>query len=179
MSLDLHKLKEQVKKIAEREDCFLYDLELVGQGAGRTLRVFIDKDGSDGVSIDDCSSVSRGLDLVLDVEDLVPGGAYNLEVSSPGLERHLREPWHYEKAQGRDVVLNLNTPLGDILESKAKQDAKRKKLNGVILNCDEQQIKVSDGDRELEIPYQFIHKAKVVHTFESAAKPKNKKAKKG
>ncbi|MGZ3721281.1 MAG: ribosome maturation factor RimP [Bdellovibrionales bacterium] len=98
---------EQVRKFAEevavREGCVLYDLEF-NDGPARSLRVYIDKAPS-GVSIEDCANVSRGLNLRLDVEDAIPGGEYNLEVSSPGLDRKLTLPWHFERAVGQQVRL--------------------------------------------------------------------------
>lgn len=91
--------------IAEREGCLLYDLEFA-EGPRRTLRVYIEKD-SGGASLDDCVSVSHGLNLALDVEDLIPGSAYDLEVSTPGLERKLTQAWHFKKAIGESVRLHL------------------------------------------------------------------------
>ena len=87
----LEKIEKIAQEIAEREGCVLYDLENIGSGKGRILRVYIDKDT--GVGIEDCSNVSKGLNLRLDVEDIVPGEMYNLEVSTPGLDRHLKKAW--------------------------------------------------------------------------------------
>lgn len=184
MSEDLKKLKDHAEQIAKRENCFLYDLEMTGSGNGRILRVFIDKEGDEGVSIDDCSKVSRGLDLVLDVEDLVPGGAYQLEVSSPGLDRHLSQPWHFEKAKGENVVVHLNTGLGVIEPKLPKKEEKRKKLVGKLLNASEETIEVSlDTEKEdagsVNIPYQYVHKAKVAFSHEQHFNTKKPKARKG
>ena len=182
------KLKEHVEQIAKREMCFLYDLEWVGQGNGRTLRVFIDKEGEEGVSIDDCSKVSRGLDLVLDIEELVPGGAYQLEVSSPGLERRLSQPWHFEKASGELAQFQLNQALGDIMPNCDPKSSKRKKLTGVIVGNDDQGVKVivteekqlTEGKEEVVIPFKCIHKSRVVYTYETNfVKKKPKKTGKG
>jgi ribosome maturation factor RimP len=129
MTEDFKKLMEHADQIARRENCFLYDLEMPGSGQGRTLRVFIDKDGEEGVSIDDCQKVSQGLNLLLDVEDLVPGGAYNLEVSSPGLERRLRQAWHFQKALGETIVIQLNRGLGEWTKTSSPKDVKKKEVN--------------------------------------------------
>src|SRR5262249_32900721 len=103
---------ERVRKLAEevaiREGCRLYDLEFAG-GPHRTLRVFIEKDDG-GASLEDCVNVSRGLNLMLDVEDPIPGGRYELEVSTPGLERKLTQLWHFEKAIGEFVQLRYLPP---------------------------------------------------------------------
>lgn len=107
---------EQIRRFAEevavREGCVLYELEFQ-EGGGRTLRVFIDKDPG-GVSIDDCVNVSRGLNLRLDVEDVVPGGRYELEVSSPGLDRKLTQPWHFEKAVGKTIQIAYRDESGTV-----------------------------------------------------------------
>ena len=96
---------DQVRKFAEevaaREGCVLYDLEF-NDGPARSLRVYIDR-APGGVSIDDCANVSRGLNLRLDVEDAIPGGEYNLEVSSPGLDRKLTQAWHFQQAVGKTI----------------------------------------------------------------------------
>ncbi len=99
----MERIRSFAEEVAAREGCLLYDLEF-REGPGRTLRVFIDKEPG-GVSIDDCVNVSRGLNLRLDVEDAMPGGAYDLEVSSPGLDRKLTQLWHYEKATGKTVQI--------------------------------------------------------------------------
>ena len=113
---------EQIRKFAEevalREGCVLYDLEFF-DGPNRALRVFIDRDPG-GVSIDDCANVSRGLNLRLDVEDVIPGGHYDLEVSSPGLERKLSQLWHFSKAVGQQVRLQWRDPAGAIKSYEGK-----------------------------------------------------------
>ena len=171
MTSNLDKLAEQVQKIADREDCYLYDLELVGAGKNRVLRVFIDKDSEEGVTVDDCSRVSRGLDLILDVEDLVSGGGYNLEVSSPGLSRHLKQPWHYEKVIGKDISLNLKKSLGEICTNTPENELKRKKLNGQLLATSDGaltvKLKVKGGvEEEFLIPLAEVQKAKLEFDYD-------------
>jgi ribosome maturation factor RimP len=106
----LEQIRRFAEEVATREGCLLYDLEF-REGPGRSLRVFIDKEPG-GVSIDDCANVSRGLNLRLDVEDVIPGGAYDLEVSSPGLDRKLTQVWHFQKAVGRTVQLKYKDEQG-------------------------------------------------------------------
>ncbi len=184
-----------VRKLAEdvsaREGCYLYDLELVGLGNGRVLRVTIDKDG--GVSVDDCTNVSRGMNDVLDVEDIVPGGQYSLEVSSPGLERVLKEPRHYERAIGKDISLKTFAPLLQFNEH-VQELGKAKSFQGKLLAFDDKGLKVafpvkaSEGAtpdenggfyKEVFIPFETITKAHTVFVFEEKAKPGQKPQKKG
>lgn len=114
----LNKLRSLAADVSQREGCMLYDLEFTGSPQGRVLRVFIDKE-TGSASLDDCANVSRGLNLILDVEDVVPGGAYDLEVSTPGIERKLTQKWHYEKATGKPVRLKLREPSNGRLVDKA------------------------------------------------------------
>ena len=96
-------------QVAEREGLLVYDIEFATSHGGRTLRVMIDRSiGS--VSVDDCERFSQGLSLLLDVEDVVPG-SYSLEVSSPGLERPLKLPWHFERAVGHKIWVKTREPL--------------------------------------------------------------------
>lgn len=90
--------------ICETYDCFLYDVEFKCEGGNWFLRVFIDKDG--GVSLDDCELVSKALDEKLDELDPI-SQAYFLEVSSPGIDRKLSQPWHYEIYLGELVDVKL------------------------------------------------------------------------
>ena len=114
---------EQIRKFAEevalREGCLLYDLEFLSSGHGRALRVYIDR-AQGGVSIDDCANVSRGLNLRLDVEDVIPGGRYDLEVSSPGMDRKLTQLWHFEKAMGERVKLTYLDEQRDVKPYEGK-----------------------------------------------------------
>jgi ribosome maturation factor RimP len=104
---------EKIRAIAERVSAHhgvdLVDAELRGGGKARMLRVTIDK--PEGVTHEDCTNVSRELSTVLDVEDAVPGGAYTLEVSSPGLDRKLVRPQDYTRFTGSRVKLMTREPV--------------------------------------------------------------------
>lgn len=72
------------------------------------LRVFIDKEG--GVDLDDCQDLSRKLEELLDVQDLIKT-SYILEVSSPGLDRELKKPRDFQREMGKDIDVSLFAPL--------------------------------------------------------------------
>src|SRR5947207_662547 len=87
----------------------IFDVQFRREAGGMVLRVQIDRPGpaasaDESVSVEDCARVSRDLSAVLDVEDLVPT-AYTLEVSSPGLDRPLRQVGDYERFAGRRVKI--------------------------------------------------------------------------
>lgn len=152
---------EAVRKIAEevcaRENCVLWDIELTGSGRGRVLRVSIE--GQDQqVSIQDCEKVSKGLNLMLDVNDVVPGGAYNLEVSSPGIERPLRDAWQFSRSVGQMVEVLLAEAI-----QVEKGDPFR--MRGTIVGVDQDMVTVdtgSDGTRQFKIAN--VKRAKTLFT---------------
>jgi Uncharacterized protein conserved in bacteria len=156
---------EEIEKLAleaaTAEGCLLYDVEFVGAGKFRTLRLFIDKeDGS--VSIDDCSNVSKALNVFLDAdEELIPGGPYNLEVSTPGLERQLSKPWHFKKAVGKLVYVKTSTALESLGVTDKKWKA-AKTVEDVIASADDEAVRFLINDVEIKIPYAMIEKAKVL-----------------
>lgn len=86
----------------------VYDLAQAGPG-GRSLCLFIDRD--EGVTLEDCERVSGVVGPLLDQADLIPGGRYALEVSSPGAERPLRNPGEFQRFIGKRV--NVRYRLGD------------------------------------------------------------------
>jgi len=88
----------------------LWDIRFLKEGANYYLRIFIDKDG--GVSVDDCETVSRAIDKPLDDLDPIEQ-SYFLEVSSPGLERELTRPEHYEKMKGKTITVRLYKAVGN------------------------------------------------------------------
>jgi ribosome maturation factor RimP len=80
-----------------------------GGGKARTLRITIDK--PEGVTHEDCAQVSREVSTILDVEDAIPGAAYTLEVSSPGLDRKLVRPEDYQRFTGSRLKLTTHEPV--------------------------------------------------------------------
>jgi len=104
---------EKVREIAERVGADtgleIVDVQLLGGGNNRVLRIFIDK--PEGVTHADCERISQHVGTILDVEDVVPGGRYTLEVSSPGVERKLSRPREFERFIGQKVKIVLRQPV--------------------------------------------------------------------
>lgn len=180
---DIRKLAEEV---CERENCYLYDLEMVGAGSARVLRVTIDKDvtpeNPGGVSVEDCSNVSRAMNLRLDVEDVIPGGQYQLEVSSPGLERVLKESRHYKGALNKPISVKSFAPIAQFNTDLPIELQKAKQIQGPLLSYDDKGIKVGYQPAvkkgaepmpqvEVFVPYESVTKAHVVFQFEEKQKP--------
>ncbi len=100
----------------------LWDVQFVKEGADWFLRIFIDKE--EGVGIDDCVDMTHAINPVLDKEDPIPQ-EYTLEVSSPGLNRRLTRPEHFEALLGAPVKAKLIRPLED----------GRRELSGELIDC--------------------------------------------
>src|SRR5580704_3678805 len=100
-------------QIAERvggpEGIEIVDVQLLGAGRGRVLRIFIDR--PQGVSHADCEFISHQVGTILDVEDVIPGDSYTLEVSSPGLERKLSKAKDFERFVGQKAKVVLREPV--------------------------------------------------------------------
>ncbi len=96
---------EMAKPTAEENGCYIYDVEYLKEGKSRTLRIFADKEEG-GISLDECEAISRKMSDLLDDCDPIREN-YMLEVSSPGIERRLREAWHFEKYMGSMVDIGL------------------------------------------------------------------------
>ncbi len=109
MSAGIDKIREIAERIAQSSGLEVVDLELLGGGKARMLRIYIDKPG--GVTHDDCSNFSREAGTIFDVEDAVPGGSYTLEVSSPGLDRKLTKAADFERFVGSLVKLMTRDPV--------------------------------------------------------------------
>ncbi len=117
----------------------LSDLEVRLGGKGGLVRVFIDK--PEGVGLADCERVSEAVSALLDVEDPVPGH-YDLEVSSPGLDRKLTKIEHFQRFTGETVKIKTRFPIEG-----------RRRFRGRLVSADEDRILVEvDGEsRTLEL----------------------------
>ncbi len=164
----MEKLESLAQEIAVREGCVLYDMDFSGTGKNRTLRIFIDKET--GIGIDECSDVAKGINEVLDAqEDLVPGESYSLEVSSPGLDRHLKKPWHFEKVIGKKVFIKTSKSLESVGVTDKKWKS-AKTVEEVLQSADAEGIRFVVKDVEFKIPYSLIEKAKLVFDLNKGQK---------
>lgn len=106
---------EIAEPIAKELGLMLWDIRFVKEGANHCLRIFIDRDG--GVSLNDCVNMSRALDDPLDEGDFIDQ-SYNMQVSSPGIERELLRDFHFEAYMGDNVILRLIRPFNGTREYK-------------------------------------------------------------
>ena len=101
----VEKVHEIAGRVATSEGLEVVDVQLLGGGGSRVLRIYIDK--PPGVSHADCEFMSLNVGTILDVEDVIPGGRYTLEVSSPGVERKLTRPQEFERFLGHKIKVVL------------------------------------------------------------------------
>ncbi|PSM51572.1 DUF150 domain-containing protein [Campylobacter blaseri] len=120
----------------------LYDTETVSENGRTIFRVYITKKG--GITLDDCEKVSRLLSPIFDVEPPVSGD-YILEVSSPGLERVLTKPHHFEQSIGEFVKITINS---------------NEKFEGKILKFEDEILTIETEGKKLDIKFNDIKKAK-------------------
>jgi ribosome maturation factor RimP len=109
MALEVEKIREIAERVAADSGLEVVEVEFRGGGKARMLRITIDK--AAGVTHEDCANISREVGAILDVEDVVPGSSYTLEVSSPGLDRKLTGPRDYERFLGSLVKVLVNEPI--------------------------------------------------------------------
>ena len=103
------KIEEIAHRVTESEGMELVEVEVKGNDGNRLVRISIDK--PEGVTHADCELVSQQVGTILDVEDVVPGGHYTLEVSSPGVERKLLKLRDFERFQGKKAKVWLREPV--------------------------------------------------------------------
>ena len=109
MAAGLDKIQEIAERVAQSGGLEVVEIELLGGGKARTLRIFLDK--PEGLTHEDCANFSREAGTIFDVEDAVPGATYTLEVSSPGLDRKLSKAADFERFTGSLVKLMTRDPI--------------------------------------------------------------------
>lgn len=145
------KLQEMLQGTVEDLGCELWGIECQRAGRFMTVRLFIDKEG--GVGVDDCADVSRQVSAILDVEDPI-ADKYNLEVSSPGLDRPLFTLEQFQRYVGEDIAVHLRIPVLD----RRKWQGKLEKIENDMLTL------IVDGQEQVLI-FGNIQKANVIAKF--------------
>jgi ribosome maturation factor RimP len=103
------KITEIAQRVGETEGIEIVEVQLLGAGRGRVLRIFIDR--PQGVTHADCEFISHQVGTIVDMEDVIPGDSYTLEVSSPGLERKLSKAKDFERFVGQKAKVVLREPV--------------------------------------------------------------------
>ncbi len=142
-------LTELFEPVVESMGYELVGIEFHSSEHHGVLRLYIDHDN--GITVDDCARVSRQISAVIDVEDPI-AMAFDLEVSSPGINRPLFKLGDFEKYSGEKAKIKLGVALNG-----------RKNFSGVLKGIDNDQHVIIDVDNEIfELPHQDIAKAHLV-----------------
>lgn len=162
--VDIQRVEAIVEPVCRAHAVELVQVALVTEHGERVLRVMIDRPGSEaapglGVTLADCQAVSRDLAPALDVHDPVQG-RYRLEVSSPGLDRPLVKLADFERFRGREIKLQMRTPIAD------GRGAGQRNFTGQLLGIDGEKVRIQVDGTELELPHAEIARANVVYKFD-------------
>lgn len=141
-------LYTMAEPLAQKAGLELVDVELTTEAGRRVLRFLIDKEG--GVTLDDCEAFSRLVDPELDRLDPI-AGSYDLQVSSPGVERPLKKESDYQRFSGRPVCIKLFAPL-----------AGKKVYEGILRGLEEENILLETEAEIIRIPLDKVAKANLV-----------------
>jgi ribosome maturation factor RimP len=165
MAAGMEKVREIAERVAQANGLEVVELELLGGGKSRMLRVYIDKPG--GVTHEDCSNFSREAGTIFDVEDAVPGGSYLLEVSSPGLDRKLSRPEDFQRFTGSLVKLMTR----DAVNGKRHFEGRLKAFHDGRLSLElggrrkSKKHEAVEPETEVEIELANIERANLVPKF--------------
>ena len=155
MALDVDRIREIAERVAASSGLEVVEVEFLGGGKARMLRVFLDRPaaGADplaGVTHEDCANFSREFGTILDVEDVMPG-SYTLEVSSPGLDRKLTKAADFERFVGRLARISTMEPVEN-----------SKFFEGRLAGHADGLVKIDVKGRVVELPLAGIRKANLV-----------------
>lgn len=147
------RLNDLLKPLVEGLGYEFVGLEYAGNPKQSVLRIYIDSD--EGVGLSDCEYVSREAAAMLDVEDPI-SGQYNLEISSPGLDRPLFTPDQYERYSGKEIKVTLFAPENG-----------RRKFKGAIVRLDGEQLVMQVDGEEVQMRFENIAKARLVPDYDA------------
>ena len=145
-------LESLVTPTIESLGCQLWGIEYKPQGRHSTLKIYIDR--AEGVTVDDCAEVSNELSALLDVENPIRS-AYNLEVSSPGLDRLLFKAEQYAQNIGQKIDLRLNFPFEG-----------QRKFVGQVVNFEDNEVVLRINDLEFCFPLENVQRARIMPQFD-------------
>ncbi|MEE4245616.1 MAG: ribosome maturation factor RimP [Kangiellaceae bacterium] len=149
----IDELNRLVEPAVEAAGFEFVGLEYVVEGRHSVLRVFIDSE--EGINVDDCAAASRQISSVLDVEDPITG-QYNLEVSSPGMDRPLFKLQHFEQFVGEEVKLRAHAPVDG-----------RRNFRGILQSVDGNELILLVDGNTYRVSHDNVDKANLVPNFES------------
>ena len=172
MALDVERVREIADRVAASSGLEIVDVEFLGGGKARMLRVFLDKAaaGTDplaGVTHEDCAKFSREFGTILDVEDVMPG-SYTLEVSSPGLDRKLVKAADFKRFTGSRLKLTTHQPVNSNCHFEGrleKFEDGRLTLDLSVASHKSRKKMGETAGQKIEIEFANVEKANLVPEF--------------
>jgi ribosome maturation factor RimP len=172
MALDVDRVRAIADRVAASGGLEVLDVEFLGGGKARMLRVFLDKPGSGndpiaGVTHEDCANFSREFGTILDVEDVMPG-SYTLEVSSPGLDRKLVKPADFTRFTGSRMKLMTRQPVNNNRHFEGRLESFQDGRLTLDLSVASHKSRKKMGEqagKKVEIEFANIEKANLVPEF--------------
>jgi ribosome maturation factor RimP len=172
MALDVDRVRAIADRVAASSGLEILDLEFLGGGKARMLRVFLDKpaagnDALAGVTHEDCANFSREFGTILDVEDVMPG-PYTLEVSSPGLDRKLVKAADFTRFTGSRVRLMTRDPVNNNRHFEGRLERFEDGRLTLDLSVASHKSRKKMGDaagKTIEIDFANVEKANLVPEF--------------
>jgi ribosome maturation factor RimP len=169
MALDVDRVREIAERVAASSGLEVVEIEFLGGGKARMLRVFLDKPaaGSDplaGVTHEDCANFSREFGTILDVEDVVPG-SYTLEVSSPGLDRKLIKAADFTRFTGSRMKLMTRQPVNNNRHFEGRLESfhdGRLTLDLSVASHKSRKKMGADAGQKIEIEFANVERANLV-----------------
>jgi ribosome maturation factor RimP len=172
MALAVERVREIAERVAASSGLEVVDVEFLGGGSARMLRVFLDKPGAGteqgathGVTHEDCANFSREFGTILDVEDAVPGGSYTLEVSSPGLDRKLTKAADFARFVGSRIKLMTRQPVNSNRHFEGRLECfedGRLTLDLSVASHKSRKRMGADAGKKIEIELANVEKANLV-----------------
>ena len=172
MALDVDRVREIAGRVAASSGLEVVEVEFLGGGKARMLRVFLDKPaaGNDpiaGVTHEDCANFSREFGTILDVEDVIPG-TYTLEVSSPGMDRKLVKAADFTRFTGSRVKLTTRQPVNNNRHFEGRLESFQEGRLTLDLSVASHKSRKKMGDAagtKIEIEFANVEKANLVPEF--------------
>jgi ribosome maturation factor RimP len=175
MALDTERVRAIAERVAKDLGLEVADVEFRGGAGkgGRLLRIYIEKAGAAergmgeqlaqyGVTHSDCEAVSQEVSTILDVEDVVPGGEYLLEVSSPGLDRKLTKPADYTRFTGSRLKLMTREPVENNRHWEGRLEAFEEGRLRLDVTPEKRKNKPAPERRVIEVPLTNVERASLV-----------------
>jgi len=159
------RVRALLEPIVARDGFEVCEVEWQREGASWVLRIYVDREG--GVNIDHCQALSRTIETVLDVEDFIEA-AYSLEVSSPGVERPLRKPLHFQRFAGQRAHVKTFGPIDSLPARPGKGAAgPRKNWTGILRGFRDGAVEIEVDGALHRIPIDKIAKAHLEYDFDA------------